>query len=376
MKLVFIINVLTVLEVIVVEFISIWTLSKKRSGFLISFLFYAVITIFMIAFMYFIAAKLPGYGNGSGGFMSLGALYLIPAIINYGGNWKIKIIIAFYSFSYGLMGFAIAVRIGYLFPEKNLSYTVFIAETLFYLLTFGIYLSFSKTKVIYIAQKADKKHQHLLMRFTITSFILIITYNNVMVADANPTKKLLIYLLLTYFLILTYRIVVSYLTVEDDNQELNSLAMTDKLTGLSNRLAFRNKCDELLNANAPFALIFMDLDCFKRINDYYGHSVGDQYLANFALALKKYESKATQFFRISGDEFVCLTTDPTLFFRLSSLEIPPLSETKFLGVSMGIANYPDDGTNISILLREADSRMYAEKKRKNNRRRTYNTLPK
>lgn len=371
MKLTFIINVLTILEVVIVEFISIWTLSKKRSSFLSASLFYTVITIFMIAFMYFVAARLPEYGNGSGGFMALGALYLIPAIVNYAGNWKVKMIIAFYSFSYGLAGFAVAVRIGYLFPEKNLSYTVFIAETLFYLITFSLYLRFSKKKVIRIIKKANRKHLHLLMRFTVTSFILIITYNNIMVAGGSPLKKLFVYLLLVYFLILTYRMTVSYLAAEDDNQELNNLAMTDRLTGLGNRLAFRTGCDAILEKNVPFSVIFMDLDCFKKINDYYGHSVGDQYLCNFAAALKRFESQGTQFFRFSGDEFVGLTTDPTLFFRLGSLEIPPLPETEFLGVSAGSANYPEDGTNISILLQEADAKMYAEKKSKSGRRNTY-----
>lgn len=359
MEIELLLNVLTVLEIIWVEFASIWLLSQKKHSFPVVFGVYAGITVVLLVFMLLIAVRQSGYGNGSGRFMVLGLFYFIPAMLHFGGCWKNRLIIAFYSFSYGLAGFAVGVRIAYLFPAEWLSAAAFISQTLVFLLTLPFYLRFSRKYLMDYISKTDNRQKNLLIHSTITSFFLIILYNNTMVIETSPVRKLLIYLLLVYFIILSYKLIVSYLQADDDNQALSRLAATDRLTGLGNRLALRDSAAEFFDRHEAFSLIFMDLNYFKTVNDRLGHQAGDLYLQNFAAALKTLSCEHTLFFRYSGDEFVALTDDAQLLCRLEGLNINAGEE--FLGFSAGSASFPDDADTISKLLEIADQRMYVQK---------------
>lgn len=355
-------NIITVLEIIIVEFTSIWELSRRKHNFLTAAGTYAAVTIPLLLFMCLVAVNLPGYGNGSGGFMILGAFYFIPAMLNYGGDKKTRIIIAFYSFSYGLAIFGIAVRIGYLFGTDVLSAAVLIAQTLLYLISFPVYIHFSKEKVIPYIQKANCSQKNMLIRYTIASFILIIVYNNIMVVDSPMWKKLVVYLLLIYFIILTYRLGVSYLKADDDKHELNQLACTDRLTKLGNRLALRRGLEKLQSEKESFYLLFLDLNDFKSVNDKYGHVVGDEYLSAFAEELRRCVGTEEGCYRLAGDEFVCLTKERGLCEKIKKISFANLGDIEFLGVSVGIAMYPEEAGSIPELLELADKRMYEQKK--------------
>lgn len=359
-------NVLTVLEIICVEFIAIWTLSRKKHSLFVSLGLYVAVTFLLMLFMVFIAVKLPNYGNGNGRLMVLGVFYFIPALVNYAGDVKSRIIIAFYSFSYGLAGFAMAVRIGYLFDENYLSATVLVAQTLLYAVTLPMYLRFSKHQFISYIQKACGRQKNLLIRYTIVSFLLIIAYNNTMVMDVSMMKKLCVYMLLIYFIILSYSLCVSYLRADDDNQELSELTRKDRLTQLGNRIALRSSLDKLASENEAFYLIFLDLDHFKSINDQYGHASGDRYLQAFSDMLRECSKEEDLFFRYAGDEFICLTCDDMLYKKLEELNTRKarIDEMDFLGVSVGMAKYPDEAESISELLELSDKRMYEFKRAK------------
>ena len=359
-------NILTVLEIIVVEFISIWILSTKKHRFITCLSIYSGITIGLLLFMYFIAAKLPGYGNGNGRFFVLGSLYFIPALINYGGDKKSRIIIAFYSFTYGLAGFALAVRLSYVFDPQFFNVTAFVSESLLYLISFPLYIRFSQTHVIPYIQKANDVQKNLLIRFTIVSFLLIIVYNNVMVVDASPVKKLLVYMMLVYFVVLTYRLIVSYLKADKDIQNLNELVKIDRLTHLGNRLAFHEYIELMMSQNENFYLLFLDLNNFKSINDSYGHSIGDIYLQKVAEELRNIENE-NLCFRYGGDEFVCLTHHQDLYQQIKNIQftidIQKNKSVSFLGISIGMVEYPKESLDIDDLLKLADQRMYEDKKR-------------
>lgn len=357
-------NVVTVLEIIAVEFTSLWLLAERKHRFAASLGLYAAVTAPLIAFMCLIATRLPGYGNGSGGFMLLGVFYFIPVLISFGGSWKDRVIVAFYSFSYGLAGFAVAVRVGYLFGEERLSAAVLIVQTLLYALTLSPFLLYSRRKVVPRIRRSDARQKGLLIRYTATSFLLIILYNLIMVADGPMLWKLLVYLLLIYFIILTYRLMVSYLKVDDVNQELSELARTDRLTGLGNRLALRGRLEALTREDRPFFLLFLDLDDFKSVNDRLGHAAGDEYLRRFAAALCSCAGPDASCFRLAGDEFICLTRDAGLYERLRAFGSAPEAPPDFRGVSVGIAKFPDDSRSVSALLELADRHMYEQKARR------------
>ena len=158
--------------------------------------------------------------------------------------------------------------------------------------------------------------------------------------------------------------------------ELTYKASHDALTGLANRTIIKKHFHKLQKkAETPFALLYLDLDNFKSINDTFGHSYGDNILIEVTKRIRK--SLATHkgiVARYSGDEFVIfLESDnkeeiekySTLL--LESISLPYLinHNTFKISSSIGIARFPDDACHIETLLSYADNSMYMAKKKKN-----------
>lgn len=152
----------------------------------------------------------------------------------------------------------------------------------------------------------------------------------------------------------------------------------DQLTDLHNRASLERsidlQIDESLRTGRNFALIYIDLDRFKQINDQYGHHIGDLYLQEATRRMKRQMRGADLLARLGGDEFVALACD--VANRSEALEIvhrlERCFETDFLlenyrikgAASFGIAFHPADGTTRDALLRSADTMMYTEKRKK------------
>ncbi len=171
-----------------------------------------------------------------------------------------------------------------------------------------------------------------------------------------------------------------YLVTETDiNEQVNAkeeayrLAFTDSLTGLPNRAALSGKLDELLSAteHGSFAILFLDLDRFKVINDSLGHAVGDQLLIDVSQRLRQALGEQGTVYRLGGDEFVMLTTKSTQYEDLRqiaenilySMANPVVVSGHKLRVlpSIGISSYPDDGQALSLIMDNADAAMYIAK---------------
>ena len=152
-------------------------------------------------------------------------------------------------------------------------------------------------------------------------------------------------------------------------------AMYDGLTGLPNRRLFEDRAlmafsRQQRQAAQPCALLFLDLDHFKAVNDRHGHKAGDAVLvavAQRALAAVRQNDTVA---RWGGDEFIVLLENATpemlqtIAARLrSSIQEPILHEGRGLevGVSIGVALYPDDGADLDQLLHAADGHMYSDK---------------
>lgn len=160
------------------------------------------------------------------------------------------------------------------------------------------------------------------------------------------------------------------------HQQLEYQAVTDPLTGLLNRRGFYQAAEAVLLRNEhsekSLALMYMDLDGFKRINDSLGHDAGDRVLRWVAEQLKDCLGNEALLARMGGDEFTALFDGlpypeqagrfaERLLERMSSCQhIDDLDLS--LGVSIGIATYPDCGANVEGLLRAADVAMYAAKR--------------
>lgn len=158
-------------------------------------------------------------------------------------------------------------------------------------------------------------------------------------------------------------------------RRLAHLATHDPLTGLPNRVLlldrFQQARQRAQREGRGFALLFLDLDGFKQINDRHGHHVGDLLLRTIAQRLRNVLRGSDTVARLSGDEFVILLeeagtlTDLThLTAKLRGVLAQPLPIEHGLIVpsaSIGVARFPEDGADWDALLRAADSRMYAQK---------------
>ena len=157
-------------------------------------------------------------------------------------------------------------------------------------------------------------------------------------------------------------------------EEVRHLAYYDYLTSLPNRVYVINELKkELLDAaacGAPGAILFIDLDNFKKINDNFGHSFGDEVLVVLAERLKKMAFKNMLPSRIGGDEFVILCAD---FDEARTAELAEALLKEFgrpvtlhentvnLTCSMGIALYPKDGGTVEDIFKNADMALYTTK---------------
>ena len=152
-------------------------------------------------------------------------------------------------------------------------------------------------------------------------------------------------------------------------------SLTDPLTGLPNRRSMMARLSSEISrserAHSQLAVIVLDVDGFKRINDSLGHAVGDQVLREIAQALLQSLRPYDLCVRFAGDEFVIVLGDCTpeaaetkrleLQERIDAISIKVDSTTFRAGASAGVANYPLDGDTYEALLATADRRMYSDK---------------
>jgi diguanylate cyclase (GGDEF)-like protein/PAS domain S-box-containing protein len=167
-----------------------------------------------------------------------------------------------------------------------------------------------------------------------------------------------------------------------ERERLDHLAHYDQLTKIPNRYLLLDRITHLIEQSvrnkSTFALLYIDLDNFKSINDAKGHTCGDQLLVETALRLKQSIRKSDTVARIGGDEFVILlenTSDKDDIATMAENLIEVISrafmingEVLNISCSIGIATYPSEGSTTDELLAVADKAMY---KAKHKGRRTY-----
>ena len=166
-------------------------------------------------------------------------------------------------------------------------------------------------------------------------------------------------------------------------QEIKFLAYHDVLTGLPNRKSFYMLLeDELTRSHSRngkkrrtgaymWALLFLDLDRFKNVNDTMGHDAGDELLQLMAVRLQSCLRTSDRLFRLGGDEFTIVLNDLTndtdvakVVTKIRETVARPCCIKKhelYMSVSIGISVYPDDGDDVETLVKNADLAMYAAK---------------
>ena len=174
---------------------------------------------------------------------------------------------------------------------------------------------------------------------------------------------------------MTYELRMTNRRLEAAREELLQAAITDPLTGCHNRRFLEQVMDRELKRHMrfslPLALLFIDIDRFKAVNDTLGHDAGDRVLQYVAHFLKRYIREADYVFRWGGDEFLVLITctgeeaerkasvlKTSFDAAPEAIDLPP-----GIGLSVGWVEVPQGTTDLMPLVRKADERMYRDKQR-------------
>ena len=160
-------------------------------------------------------------------------------------------------------------------------------------------------------------------------------------------------------------------------ERIQRVAHHDNLTGLPNRLLFNDRLDQAISfakrASRQFALLFLDLDRFKRVNDTLGHIAGDELLKGVAARIRQQVRESDTVARVGGDEFTVILTDiarredaeiiagKIIAAVAAPFQLGSQKQSVGIGTSIGIACYPDDARDADALVKAADAAMYSAK---------------
>jgi diguanylate cyclase len=158
-------------------------------------------------------------------------------------------------------------------------------------------------------------------------------------------------------------------------KKANQQAQYDPLTGLLNRKSFEHRLESMIASNQQnqtlLAVLFLDLDKFKAVNDTYGHDMGDELLKAVARVLKDTVRDGDAVARLGGDEFMVILSglrEATSATSVANKIVKALSQPfkirgkeLNIGASVGISLFPEDGTSVEALVKVADNTMYAVK---------------
>lgn len=149
---------------------------------------------------------------------------------------------------------------------------------------------------------------------------------------------------------------------------------TDPLTGLPNRRRLESELEALSKTQTPFAVITVDIDYFKRVNDTYGHNVGDLVLKELARLMQECSRSSDIACRVGGEEFLMLVPETNsdsvqqvaerLRSRVADTLMP---HGGYITISLGVASWPSDDPSISQVLRYSDEMLYQAKREGRNR---------
>jgi len=191
-----------------------------------------------------------------------------------------------------------------------------------------------------------------------------------------------IFLTLVSLLLMRFKLKPLIDEIEQSRRRLGRLALQDPLTGLANRALFHDRLElaisKLARNNKKIALIYLDVDYFKIINDAYGHIVGDEVLVWFAQQLKEAVRQSDTVARIGGDEFSIILEDlqeksdaaniATQILERLHQSLPILSNgpVKKVAASLGVAVTADKTIQADRLIGDADQALYRAKQKGRN----------
>ncbi|OPJ57568.1 ABC transporter substrate binding protein [Clostridium chromiireducens] len=159
--------------------------------------------------------------------------------------------------------------------------------------------------------------------------------------------------------------------LKENQLEINDLAFYDSITKLPNRVSLYDTVPKIINSAINFTMFFVDLDNFKIINDSFGHSAGDKLLVLVTQRLNSMTKNEFTAFRLGGDEFIIIykgLNDKKNIEDIADKILYKISQPYkiddnyfYISASIGITSYPENGNDLSELLKNADTAMYKSK---------------
>ena len=242
-------------------------------------------------------------------------------------------------------------------------------------------------RAIGLLRKPDKStpkgYKGIRVLFHGICIIMLVSPVLLFLAKDPLTDQLIILIIIGYFSHITYGVIA--LIILSENIKLSYRdSVTDSMTGIYNRRHFTTQSKKILSqAGAmPVTLVIADIDFFKRINDNYGHDIGDQVICLFACALKEYFTDAALVARLGGEEFVVLLGSTTADQALSKVEYfrHTILPSSFrlenfqveLSASFGLSDqHSISDSDLGELMKRADLALYQAKNSGRNQSKIY-----
>ncbi len=361
-------TIITILEVLCINTYTTYKCSKRRNSKFASLLSLSLVTILVTAALLPVISFLPGIEKGNGLFMLFGFVYVIPLYFLLEQPIKHLIIVMSLSWIYTMFAYSLSFRAGSLYPTENVSLAVIIVQSILFIVTLPYYIKLVNNIFVNILKNINDKTLDSLLAISLSWFFILFLANLIFAEGNSRPFDIILLFVIIINTILTYKLCFKLVSVNIRARELSQITKIDALTQLKNREGFYEDVHRKMNTNQHFAIIFVDLDNFKAINDMYGHEAGDLYLLEFVKAVKALLQDESGFYRLHGDEFVCLVGSMEAEAFCKALEKLRFASNQyaltFKGLSLGYSSYPTDSSNLSKLLYLADLRMYQKKKEK------------
>lgn len=236
------------------------------------------------------------------------------------------------------------------------------------LVTTPFVIKFIRCEFALLMSRLSRKYFNILVSCTVLWLGMLYLARLLLMRGRPDTGSIVFFMILSAAIFLAYPLLVMLAEDAHEVSWLERAAKYDLLTGCFSRGQLYKDCDKMFGDDLSFALIFMDLDDFKLVNDSLGHQAGDIYLKVFAGTVQNLIMPQGQLYRYSGDEFVilCPKKDATaIMHRISSHpwhEFKTAKVGEFSGVSLGCSICGQDGCSLDDMILNADFRMYEEKR--------------
>lgn len=353
-----------VMEMLIVNLFTVDICAERKYSRLKSYSTLVIFTFILTSFTKDIWAYI-GFDKGNAAFAMIGIIYLLPLSFLYQESLLQLMSVLFSAWIYTMFIFCFSARLACFWPEQQLVGRTLVIQSLLYAVTLSSFLHWVRKGFLFVMSNIARSSRYILQIVSLSWFISMIIIQANLIYTGNPILQVISITILGADSILSYLLIYSTVKNQKEVQNLERIVYVDDLTKLSNRSKLFKDLPVLIEKGNPFRLIFMDLNRFKSVNDQYGHAMGDRYLIQFSLDTIAMLGPEDQMYRMSGDEFVIVTTSKDRQRLIDKLNHYPDTlhglDIPFLGLSLGWSDFPDEQTSPDKLISLADHRMYQTK---------------